>query len=267
MPFNSSGIYSLPPGSLGVTGQTILAQTHNRPVQDIEQALSVPYLRDGRAPMIGNIPMNGYQAKNAKDATDPQDFVTLAQMQAAISAVTGVPVGVLLPYTVSSTVIPVGYLVANGLPALRASYPVLWAAVQAGGNLAATQAAKTHGQYGPGDGSTTFTLPNLYADDGYFIRPMSSTRTIGSLQIDDFKTHAHTASFSGSPIPDHTHTVPGSSGGGAGGSLSTSGGALSPVGTSPAGAHTPAGSVSINPSGGAETRPKNIAYPVLIKAL
>lgn len=269
MPFNSSGVYSLPPGSLGVTGQTILAQTHNRPVQDIEQALSVPYLRDGRAPMTGNIPMNGYRATNAENAVGPQDYVTLSQMQAAIAAVSFLFPGFQMVDTITAASAPSGWLYANGQEVARATYPALWARVSAGQNLAATQGAKTHGQYGPGNGTTTFTLPNMYgastADGGYFVRAISAGRLIGSIQQDDNKNHDHTATFAGDAVPPHIHTVPGSFGGGSGGSISTSGGGLSPINTSTAGGHTPSGNVSVEASGGTETRPKNIAYPVLIK--
>lgn len=55
---------------------------------------------------------------------------------------------------------PAGYLVLDGATILRADYPALWAFAQASGNLAATEAGKTEAQFGPGDGSTTFSLPD-----------------------------------------------------------------------------------------------------------
>lgn len=176
-----------------------------------------------------------------------------------------IPPGTMLPYTVNSGVSPTGYVFANGQTLSRSDHLSLWAAVSAGDNLAASEGVKTAGQYGPGNGTTTFTVPNLYADDGYFIRPVSIGRLIGTSQADELGTHNHTALFSGTPVAPHTHGTNGPSGGG-----NTFGGGavgVSPTGwtTEPAGGFTPAGSVTVNNTGGTETRPKNIAYPVLIK--
>jgi hypothetical protein len=268
-------VYTLPAGSLGTPGQTIFASTHNVPIEDIASVLTARYMRDGRAPLLGNIQMNGYRATGAGDAESPQDYVTLAQLQDAIAGITGVPVGVFMPYSVSSTIVPTGYLIANGQSVLRAGYPALWAAVQAGGNLAASEGAKTAGQYGPGDGSTTFTLPNLFADNGYFIRSFSTGRTIGSVQSDAFKAHVHSIdppSTSTSSSGDHNHAV-GVYDGVGGGSrvLRGTGSRTSQQNTDSAGAHTHTIDIPAFDSGSTgdatETRPKNIAFPVLIKAL
>lgn len=267
MPTDSNGNYSLPPGYLAVTGQTVLASQHNPPLEDLGTSMTNRYVRDGRTPMLGNIPMNGYRATGAGDAQGAQDYVTLAQVEALIAAISTIPTGLIVPYTISSSAAPAGYLFANGQAVSRATFAALWAAVSGGNNLAATEGAKTDGQYGPGDGSTTFTLPNLYSgtsDGGYFIRPISSGRTIGTVQADELKNHAHTASFAGIFVPPHTHPYQVWSGGGnaIGGGVQ---GSSSTDPTGSAGGHTPAGTVTVNSAGGTETRPKNIAYPVLIK--
>lgn len=262
MPSDSQGNYSLPPGYLAVTGQTVLASQHNPPLEDLGTSMSSRYMRDGRTPMLGNIPMNGYRAKGAANAEDAQDYVTLAQVQALIATVAGVPTGALMPLT--GMVVPASWIIANGQTLLRATYPSFWTWVQASQNLAATEGAKTVGQYGPGDGSTTFSVPNLYADNGYFIRPISSGRTIGTSQADDFKSHQHNASFVGDFVPPHTHEgqyfVLGV------GYIISPGGNAGTSQTPPAGGHTPSGTVTVAANGGTETRPKNIAYPVIIKA-
>lgn len=263
MPDDSAGNNSLPPGYLAVTGQTVLASQHNPPLEDLSASMTRRYMRDGRAPMLGNIPMNGYRATGAADAEGQQDYVTLAQLEAAIAAVSIAAPGIMQPYTISSSAAPAGYLFANGQAVSRTTYAALWAAVSGGNNLAATEGAKTAGQYGPGDGSTTFTLPNVYADNGYFIRPISSGRTIGTVQADELKSHGHTASFTGTPVPDHTHLGIGPSG--AGNTFGNGNTASNPAATSAAGGHTPAGTVTVNSTGGTETRPKNIAFPVIIK--
>lgn len=261
MPDDSGGNNSLPPGYLAVTGQTVLASQHNPPLEDLSASMTRRYMRDGRTPMLGNVPMNGYRATGAGNAVDPQDYVTLAQMTAAISAVAGIPTGSIM--FLASNVVPAGWLALNNQSVSRGTFAALWAFAQASGNLAATEGAKTAGQFGPGDGSTTFTLPNLYADGGYFIRPISSGRGIGTVQADEIKGHTHTGSTS--TAPDHTHSymdliVTGSGAIGGGGGVGTL-----DIGRTTFGAGAHSHTLSINSTGGSETRPKNIAYPVLIK--
>jgi microcystin-dependent protein len=266
MPDSSIGVYTRPSSPTPVTGQGADAPQVNVPIDDIAAALNHRSFRDGRAPMLGNQDFNGYRVTGAGDAVDAQDYVTKAQMEAAIAAISLVAPGIMQPYTISSATAPTGYLFANGQTVSRSTYAALWAAVSGGNNLAASEGVKTVGQYGPGDGSTTFTLPNLYADNGYFIRPISSGRTIGTVQADEVKSHGHSATFAGNPVPNHDHSVGavfnGSGIGSSGGYITAS---ESGVDTSPAGGHTPSGTVTVNPTGGTETRPKNIAYPVLIK--
>lgn len=264
MPDDSGGNNSLPPGYLAVTGQTVLASQHNPPLEDLSASMTRRYMRDGRTPMLGNIPMNGYRATGAADAVGPQDYVTLSQLEEMLDAFVAVPSGLLLPYTISSATAPAGYLFANGQTVTRASYPALWAAVSGGNNLAATEGTKTAGQFGPGDGSTTFSVPNLYADGGYFIRPVSTGRNIGTLQADEIRSHIHTGITTtdgnhSHPYVDQTVQDPGLV---AGGGSFLGAVALNKV-TDAAGSHFH--SLSINSTGGAETRPKNIAYPVIIK--
>lgn len=261
MPDDANGNYSRPPAPLPVTGQGADAPQVNVPIDDIAAAMSRRYMRDGRAPMLGNIPMNGYRATNAGNAVDPQDLVTLAQVQSLIASIGAVPTGALIPLT--GSVVPASWVIANGQTLLRATYPTYWTWIQASGNLAATEGAKTAGQYGPGDGSTTFTVPNLYADNGYFIRPMASGRTIGSVQADEIKAHNHTGTAL--PAGSHRHGYIGSAGNtvrpnGSNSEVPTPVGATE---TDFAGEHPH--TLAINNTGGTETRPKNIAYPVLIK--
>lgn len=261
MPDDANGNATRPPSPLPVTGQGADAPQVNVPIDDIYASLTRRYMRDGRAAMLGNIPMNGYRATNAGNAVDPQDLVTLAQVQSLIASIGAVPTGALLPLT--GSVVPASWVVANGQTLVRATYPTYWTWVQASGNLAATEGAKTAGQYGPGDGSTTFTIPNLYADNGYFIRPMASGRTIGSVQADELEAHTHTgvALQAGSHQHGYTGTLTNTVR--PNGSNSDVPNAVGPQVTDLAGLHTHA--LDINSTGGTETRPKNIAYPVLIK--
>jgi len=266
VPDDTSGNYTKPDGTTAIDGQVAMASQHNLFVNDAAAALSRRLFADGRKPWVGNQNANGFKVTGAARGTDPNDYVTLAQLTEAVAGVSGVPTGTVIVMT--GTQIPSGgYAILNGQARSRSTDAALWAYAQASGNLAATEGAKTAGQFGPGDGSTTFTLPNLYADGGYFIRPISSGRGIGTVQTDMVGPHPHTAIFQGIPVPGHTHPVPSRGGAGSGltGIDTAARGSDLIFDTGPAGGHTPAGTVTINTNSGTETRPKNIAYPVLIK--
>lgn len=268
MPVDGGGNVSRPSSPIPVTGQGADAPQVNVPVDDIYSIMNLFPFLDGRKSWRGDQNLNGYKFGGAANATAPQEYVTLAQMQEAIAAVSFLFPGFMQIDTATSTAAPQGWLYANGQEVSRSTYAALWARVSTGNNIAATQGAKTHGQYGPGNGTTTFTLPNMYgastADGGYFIRPISSGRGIGTVQADEIKSHPHTATFAGNPLPPHTHT---------GQYFKNSSGNGNKFGNGPwdfeampsVSAGTPTGTVTVNATGGTETRPKNIAYPVLIK--
>lgn len=99
--------------------------------------------------------------------------------------------------------VPNGFVKASGQTLLRAAYPLLWAYAQESGNLASSQAGKTKGQYGPGDGVTTFTVPDIR---GEFVRALDDGagtdigRQVGSFQADAFKSHNHTGALPAGPV-------------------------------------------------------------------
>lgn len=161
---------------------------------------------------------------------------------------------------------PDGYLKLNGALLDRVTYSALWAYAQASGNIAASDGAWTAGKFSPGDGSTTFRIPDAR---GEFIRGwddargVDSSRAIGTSQSDDTKSHGHTAS---SAATSHNHSINGyvSTGG------STSGLVRTATGSSPASlpvttdtTHTHA--ITVDATGGTETRPRNIAWLACIK--
>lgn len=263
MPDSSSGVYTRPSSPTPVTGQGADAPQVNVPLDDIAAALNRRSFRDGRVAMTGNQNYNGYRVTGAGDAVDSQDYVTLAQVQALIASISAVPAGLEAYWT--GTTAPAGWLIETGQTLSRSTYAALWAHAQTSGMLAASEGAKTPGQFGPGDGSSTFTLPNPTADGGYFLRPITGGRTIGSTQADDFKSHDHDAAFVGDVVPPHVHNTDGPSGGG-----NTFGGGNTGVGqttwqTESAGGFTPTGDVTVSARGGTETRPKNIGRHVIIK--
>ena len=105
------------------------------------------------------------------------------------------------------TVAPSGWLQAKGQSISRSDYPYLWAFAQESGNLSATEGSKTDGQFGPGDGSETFTLPDLRGvhirnwDDS---KGTDSGRAIGSDQADQNKSHSHEATTANAGSHNHS---------------------------------------------------------------
>jgi microcystin-dependent protein len=123
-----------------------------------------------------------------------------------------VPVGSI--HWFPTTNVPAGYLKLNGATLLRASYPSLWNYALNSGNLASSQAVKLQGQFGPGDGSLSFSLPDLR---GVFVRSwadngaLDAGRSFGSFQDHQNLAHSHSVTDSGhSHIvsdPGHVHSV------------------------------------------------------------
>lgn len=97
-------------------------------------------------------------------------------------------IGSIIPYTKST--IPSGYLVCDGSAVLRSSYPELFSVIGV--------------TYGPGDGETTFNLPDMA---GRVALGVSNSHLLGvgegeeahSLIADEMPIHVHS-------IPDHGHT-------------------------------------------------------------
>jgi microcystin-dependent protein len=167
-----------------------------------------------------------------------------------------------------STVAPTGWLLLNGQTVSRSSYPNLWAFANNSGNIiddASWTSLSAYGSFGRGDGFTTFKLPDLR---GHFVRS-SGTHIDGTAagefarkQNEAFKSHTHTGTTASAG--EHTHTQGGGGSADDGGvnvTGSTSGGTQANI--NPAGAHTHA--ITINSSGGTETRPKNISLLACIK--
>lgn len=123
--------------------------------------------------------------------------VTTAKLAAEVTA-KFMPAGAILPF--GGTIAPAGYLLCDGSAVSRTTYADLYAVV---GN-----------SFGNGNGSTTFNLPDfrgrfLRGVDGGVARDEGrASRTamnaggnagdlIGSVQLEDFKSHAHTFATGG----------------------------------------------------------------------
>jgi|TARA_R110000744_G_scaffold101578_1_gene195798 hypothetical protein len=89
---------------------------------------------------------------------------------------------------------------ANGAELSRALFWRLFKHAQESGNLVA-QGSKQRGQYGTGDGISTFTIPDRRGvvgrgfDDG---AGLDSVPTLGRYQADDIKAHNHASSAAAS---------------------------------------------------------------------
>ncbi|KAB0269069.1 tail fiber protein [Microvirga brassicacearum] len=176
------------------------------------------------------------------------------------------------------TTAPAGWLKANGALLNRTAYPALWNEAQVSGMLAANDAAwaTNPGMYSPGNGTTTFRIPDLRGefirgfDDG---RGIDIGRAVGSNQGQTIQSHNH-----GVNDPTHAHSVydPGHSHGydrysaitSTSGSTGSNRG-LDHIATSAAltgiaiyGAGT---GISIQHTGSPETRPRNVALLACIK--
>lgn len=162
------------------------------------------------------------------------DAYTKEQTDAACknAVTTAAPPGAVMYFSARTP--PTGWLVCNGQAVSRVTYADLFKVI---GTL-----------YGPGDGKTTFNLPQA---QGEFIRGWDSDRNVdpervfGSAQEDEFKSHIHMIK-EGSINP---HRVSGQE-------MLTSGDDFTQIAsyTSTSGA-----------SGGTETRPRNIALLTIIK--
>lgn len=148
----------------------------------------------------------------------------------SIAVGSGVPSGTVTAFAGGSP--PAGWLECNGGVISRTSYAALFAAIGT--------------TYGSGDGSTTFSLPDLR---GEFVRGWDhsrgadSGRQLGSWQADEIKSH--------------THTLPLEAGG------SSNNASLTDTANTDEGTY---GTPATGATGGAETRPRNVALMFIIKA-
>lgn len=116
----------------------------------------------------------------------------ITSLEATVGGLVNVPTGTTV--VVRGTTAPTGFIKENGASLSRTTYAALWAYAQASGNLAASEGAKQKGQFGPGNGSTTFTIPD---SRGIFLRGwddgagLDTGRVFGTYQEDAFQGHIH----------------------------------------------------------------------------
>jgi microcystin-dependent protein len=139
---------------------------------------------------------------------------------------------------------PIGFLAADGSAVSRTTYATLYSAIGT--------------TFGAGDGSTTFNLPDLRGrfprgyDNGAGVDP---GRAFGSVQADSFASHNH-----GVNDPTHAHSSSAAASGNQILAAGSNGAAIN--GSSTGYAST---GITIQSTGGTETRPKNVALLACIK--
>ena len=251
MPRSGSGVYTVPPGSTATTGATISSSSHNALVADLEADANTvrPIVAGGTGASTEDGALTNFGGTTVGKAVFKASDAAAAQ--AAINA--HLPAGMVMWFVQSSA--PTGWLKANGQAVSRVTYASLFAAVGTA--------------YGPGDGSTTFNLPDLR---GEFIRSWDDSRgvdagrAIGTAQTAAMENHTHTGTTSTGGA--HIHNAVVSSGAGGSTTLLTASG--SPIANASViqsnGDHNHTVTTG-NPStgGGTETRPRNIALLACIK--
>ena len=174
--------------------------------------------------------------------------------------VAGVPTGAV--FCVAVATIPTGYLECNGAAVNRTTYAALFSFIGT--------------QYGAGNGSTTFNLPDLR---GEFIRGfdngkgVDSGRSIGSNQSGQNLSHDHDADASATSNvsdPGHRHNARGYGNDDDGGNQFTGSGNNSVRNNAIEDATTGISvatnvSIDIDNDGGNEARPRNVAMMYIIK--
>lgn len=199
MPRDGSGNYSLPTGYLAVTGETITANQHNPPLEDLASAMTDSLPRDGSAPMAGNLAMGTKKITNLAQGTASTDAITKAQLDAVQTAVNSViPIGSRVGYC--GTTAPTNWLFCNGQAVSRTTYSALFAVIST--------------TYGAGDGSTTFNVPDYRGRVGAGKDDMGGTTaqnrvTSAKSGINGLALGAtggtQTHTLTSDEMPEHTH--------------------------------------------------------------
>ena len=321
MPYNGSGTFSPPaaPAFPAVGGSTIFASYYNQVVTDIHNGLTNALTKDGQTTPTANLPMGGKKltalaagsaagdsvryeqaallsGANTYAANQPMGgfkltglgagttngdsvrYEQLTSLQNSLTALNDELIGVILPWP-SQSANNAGWLKCNGQPVSRTTYAKLF--------------AKIGTNFGAGDGSTTFNLPDIR---GRWVRGWDDGKGIDTGRV-AFTTqasavHSHTHTFTTGAAGAHAHQV----------AADNYSSALNPVttpmtnlkalcafsqtdagndnakiaGTSTAATiglsslvndHTHTGTTDATGTGATETRVDNIAFPYFIKAL
>jgi len=200
------------------------------------------YLAKAGGTMTGNLTLVGNPSTTNMAANKGYVDTQIA----AITPTDMTPAGTVI-YTARSTA-PTGYIKANGAAISRTTFATLFAAIGT--------------TYGAGDGSTTFNVPDLRGefvrslDDG---RGIDSGRGLGTAQGSANLAHNHTITD-----PGHFHTFTEYQGGWNSGTSHNVVQAIN-QGEAQENTTTAVTGITVNNSGGTESRPRNVALLACIK--
>lgn len=278
MAFNGSGVYELPspPTYPAVAGTTIRASYFNSTIQDLATALSLCWTRDGQSTatgtmnflgvnMTGNLAVTGDATVSGTLTVAGRSVSTrqFAVGEYVLSASSTAPTG-----TISPNGGTIGNASSNASTRANADtselFALLWASStntelplkdSGGSNVARGVSAAVDFA-----ANRQLTIPAI-ADGEALVAAVSST--VSTQTVGEVLSHGHT--FTGTAVPDHTHTFgvwnidgpdtsePTGNGGGGRGISSP---------TSAAGGHTPAGSISS--TGGTKNKSAGLFVKVYI---
>ncbi len=158
-------------------------------------------------------------------ASASDEPIRKGELDALIASIVGTvaPTGMVAFF--SSSYVPINWLACAGQEVSRTTYASLWLHAQLNGNMAADLADKiaNPGKFFTGNGSTTFTLPDLRGD---FIRALDAGRNID--------IGRGTGTFQDQQYPSHTHTLATFGDETGGGGIATGSGIVGPTVTTSA---------------------------------
>lgn len=245
------------PRYLRFTG--ILTLTHNATLLNLPGAANIITAAGDTAVVTPNSTGNGWNLVSYSRAAVAPDFVNTAAMNAAIAAAIGalsiIPVGTVESFALASA--PTGWIKANGgtignassgatlranadtsalFTALWTDFPNTVLAIQDSTGAASTRGASAAADFAANKRLPVFDLRGEFIRGFDDSRGIDSGRVLGSSQLDEFKSHTHTQNSAPSTFSGATGVASGI------------------FGSSQTGA-----------TGGAETRPRNVALLICIK--
>lgn len=131
MPSDSNGVYSLPSGYVGTTGEPIEVSQHNPPLEDLAAAQTARLMRSGAAPMTGPLKLADGSAVapslTFNTATGIGFYKNTAGKMVPVGMLGVTPVGGVIDFAGATA--PSGWLLCYGQSLLRADYPDLFTAI------------------------------------------------------------------------------------------------------------------------------------------
>jgi microcystin-dependent protein len=184
---NGSGVYSLPAGNPVVTNTTISSTWANTTLTNIASALTDSLAADGQTTATGNLKMGANRITGLADGIASTDATTKGYVDTLIAAIAAVPTGAINMWGTGTA--PTGWLLCTGGAVSRTTYSALFAVIGT--------------QFGVGDGSTTFNLPNFQDRMPFGVGTTATFNgATGGSKDAVVVSHNHTATVSD---PSHTH--------------------------------------------------------------